>query len=567
MNDLVLLVRTDFQSWLNTIRYDADTQKKRLLGLVAFAIIVFAFFFIMQASFSLIGRGLLRHANSITAVSRVVSFLVGLGTFILIKDAIQGSIVRLYEAPDNAVLLSASISPTVTFTSKLIAILGANLFNMVVWLVLPWFFFVQLVERLWGIQFAWYFYLFLLLVCLLLFVIIMTQTIILILVINRFFLSRQVVVMFKVLVATITIGVIAILSFSFLAIEDSYKFAQTYLSQNSAENWSWYPQRWATNFLLSLHPESNSIEWYWLAQLASVGLALPILAVLTASKIYYHSWELFQRTVRRKKKKAKSIVLSNWIWRGKIRSMMVKDFLVFIRYRGRIVMVVMLSVILTIVLMMISSEVHQKGVERFDESSIFGVFSQVMLYSIIASLGLTWSGFKVEKDTWWILKSSMISPKLLFRSKFLVATLCATVYANAWIFAIMIVTKMPGRLWLPVLGMSTLLITSVTAFNTAVGSLPWICEIDVHSQTRRQRPGMRLVTMILTMVVNIVVLVIPLMVWQFVFIAENRFGLLEDYSIVVIQQLVLLIMLVSLVLLCLGSNIIGIKFLKKNISG
>ena len=158
MNDLVLLVRTDFQSWLNTIRYDADTQKKRLLGLVAFAIIVFAFFFIMQASFSLIGRGLLRHANSITAVSRVVSFLVGLGTFILIKDAIQGSIVRLYEAPDNAVLLSASISPTVTFTSKLIAILGANLFNMVVWLVLPWFFFVQLVERLWGIQFAWYFY-------------------------------------------------------------------------------------------------------------------------------------------------------------------------------------------------------------------------------------------------------------------------------------------------------------------------------------------------------------------------------------------------------------------------
>ena len=205
--------------------------------------------------------------------------------------------------------------------------------------------------------------------------------------------------------------------------------------------------------------------------------------------------------------------------------------------------------------------------ERFDESSIFGVFSQVMLYSIIASLGLTWSGFKVEKDTWWILKSSMISPKLLFRSKFLVATLCATGYANAWIFAIMIVTKMPGRLWLPVLGMSTLLITSVTAFNTAVGSLPWICEIDVDSQSRRQRPGMRLVTMILTMVVNIVVLVIPLMVWQFVFIAENRFGLLEDYSIVVIQQLVLLIMLVSLVLLCLGSNIIGIKFLKKNISG
>ena len=60
MNDLVLLVRTDFQSWLNTIRYDADTQKKRLLGLVAFAIIFFAFFFIMQASFSLIGRGLLR---------------------------------------------------------------------------------------------------------------------------------------------------------------------------------------------------------------------------------------------------------------------------------------------------------------------------------------------------------------------------------------------------------------------------------------------------------------------------------------------------------------------------
>ena len=133
--------------------------------------------------------------------------------------------------------------------------------------------------------------------------------------------------------------------------------------------------------LLSLHPESHDVEWYWLTQLASVGLVLPILAVLVASKVYYHSWELFQRTVKRQKRKARSIALSNWVWKGKIRSMMMKDFLVFIRYRGRIVMVVMLSVILTIVLMMISSEMHQSGMERFDESSIFGVFSQVMSVS------------------------------------------------------------------------------------------------------------------------------------------------------------------------------------------
>ena len=567
MDDLVLLVQTDFQSWLNTIRYDADTQKRRLLGLIAFAIIIFTFVFIMQASFSLIERGLLRNANSITAVSKVISFLIGLGTFILIKDAIQGSIARLYEAPDTTILLSASISPTVAFTSKLISILGANFLNMVVWLIFPWMVFAQLVERLWNTQFAWYFYLSVLLVCLLLFVIIMTQTIILILVINRFFLSRQVIGMLKVLVATITIGVIATLSFSFLAIEDSYQFVQLFLSQNSAQHWNWYPQQWATNFLLSLHSESNGIEWYWLTRLASVGLLLPVLAVLVASKIYYRSWELFQRTTKRKKKQAKSIVLSAWLWRGKIKSLMVKDFLIFIRYRGRIVMIVMLSVILTIVLMMIWSEMSRKEIERFDDSSIFGVFSQVMLYSVMASLGLTWSGFKVEKDTWWILKSSMISPKLLFRSKFLVATLFAIAYANAWIFAIMIVTKMPGKFWLPVLGMSALLITSVTAFNTAIGSLPWICEIDVHNQTSNRRPVMRFVTMVLTMVVNIVVLVVPLVIWQFVFIAENRFGLLESYPIFVVQQLVLLIMVTLLVLLCLGSNIIGIRFLSKSILG
>ena len=74
---------------------------------------------------------------------------------------------------------------------------------------------------------------------------------------------------------------------------------------------------------------------------------------------------------------------------------------------------------------------------------------------------------------------------------------------------------------------------------------------------------MRFVTMILTMVVNIVVLVIPLMIWQFVFIAENRFGLLENYSILVVQQLVLLFMVALLILLCLGSNIIGNRFLNK----
>ena len=76
-----------------------------------------------------------------------------------------------------------------------------------------------------------------------------------------------------------------------------------------------------------------------------------------------------------KKKQAKSIVLSTWLWRGKIKSLIVKDFLIFIRYRGRIVMIVMLSVILTIVLMMIWSEMSRKEIERFDDSSIFGVFS------------------------------------------------------------------------------------------------------------------------------------------------------------------------------------------------
>ena len=77
----------------------------------------------------------------------------------------------------------------------------------------------------------------------------------------------------------------------------------------------------------------------------------------------------------------------------------------------------------------------------------------------------------------------------------------------------------------------------------------------------------RVATMALTMVVNIVVLVTPLMTWQFVFIAENQFGLLEGYSIAVIQQLTLLMMITSLILLCLGSNMIGIRFLRKNMSG
>ena len=131
----------------------------------------------------------------------------------------------------------------------------------------------------------------------------------------------------------------------------------------------------------------------------------------------------------------------------------------------------------------------------------------------------------------------------------------------------MIVTKIPTGFWLPVLGMSTLMIASVTAFNTAVGSLPWVCEIDVHGQTRRRRPMIRVATMALTMVVNIVVLVTPLMTWQFVFIAENQFGLLEGYSIAVIQQLTLLMMITSLILLCLGSNMIGIRFLRKSMSG
>ena len=107
------------------------------------------------------------------------------------------------------------------------------------------------------------------------------------------------------------------------------------------------------------------------------------------------------------------------IGRGQIRAMLAKDFRVFVRDRKQVTTVVILTLINIVNMVPATSEIRDSGgAEHGVVIPLYiGLGIQIMIFSVMATLGFTWGGFKAEAKTWWILKSGPVSPELLFRSK------------------------------------------------------------------------------------------------------------------------------------------------------
>ena len=135
----------------------------------------------------------------------------------------------------------------------------------------------------------------------------------------------------------------------------------------------------------------------------------------------------------------------------------------------------MMIVIITLVqLIMVFILVYQMRPDDRIRYAIYlpnlaGIAFQTMIYSILLTAGFSWGGCKADAKTWWLLKSSSISPTLLFDSKLLIGTLCAVAYVEVWLVIVLILARIPYQLWLPILLMTTVITATATAFNTAMG--------------------------------------------------------------------------------------------------
>ena len=521
MRKLAILLRSSWYGWANGFRYTSDEKQKKIVEIIGFFVLIAALYWLGRAVFRA-AEIQLSDAYG-TTILNLINIFMTLGVCVLMKDAMEGALTQLYEAPDTTLLLASPLPPSTVFGFKLIQVIASNSLSMVIWLFPPWFALGQFFHL------PWHFYLALVPACFCLLVIIVSEISILTMLIVRFFSSRPMIKFLKILGPTVGVAAGFLISVSFLIPDQAGRFTLDWLKAPESD---WLSHLWVAKLMMAWLPESNTNALRWSTQLVGVGAGVSVLSVLIASKIYYRSWEYARRVERKAGQKGKKQFGISVVGRGKIRSILAKDLLVFMRNRKQMTTIVILTLFVLVGMVLTISEIQNGGAgDRDDYISLYiGLGIQILGYGVIVTMGLTWGAFKAEAKTWWILKSGPVSPELLFRSKILIATLCSVAYTNICFCLWLMLFRISLVLWLPILTVATITTTTVIAFNTAMGALPWVAEIGESYRDSRKRPASRIATILLTIAAN-ATLLSPALGWGIVVLGEEPIKMPQQLGI------------------------------------
>ena len=558
MHTLSILLKFSWQGWLNGIQHASEERRKKVAELIGFFVMMAALYLIGHVIFKVVEQQADADAQTIL---RAINICVGLGVIILVRGTMEDTIKKFYEARDTSLLLS-SLSPSIVFGFKLIQIIASSLLGMVMWLFPPWIAFGQL----FGLP--WHFYLGLIPACFCLLVIIVTNVVVVMMLIMRFLSSRRMTQFLKVVGAIIgaAAGLFVAFSVFISTFEWSDEIATFLLERLKFPTSDWYPHLWTAKLMMSWLPESGIQPLRWGIQLVVASIVIPFLTVLLASKIYHRSWEYARRVEVNPRQSDKRRQRAALLGRGKIRSMMAKDFHVFLRHEGRVTMIVILTLIQLIMIFILVYHMRpdDKNYYAIYLPNLAGIAFQTMIYSVLLTAGLSWSGCKAEAQTWWLLKSSSISPTLLFDSKLLIGTLCAVAYVEVWLVVVLILARIPVQLWLPILLMTAVITATATAFNTAMGTLPWVAEIGETDRDFSKQPILRLTTLLVTIIANIILIIVPTIILQIGVLGKMKFfGGRQSGSLSTSQQLTIGFILIILIGVWGISYLLGRQSLRK----
>ena len=558
MHTLSILLKFSWQGWLNSIQYASEERRKKVAELIGFLVMMAALYLIGHVIFKVVEQQADADAQTIL---RPINICVGLGVIILVRGTMEDTIKKFYEARDTSLLLS-SLSPSIVFGFKLIQIIASSLLGMVMWLFPPWIAFGQL----FGLP--WHFYLGLIPTCFCLLVIIVTNVVVVMMLIMRFLSSRRMTQFLKVVGAIIgaAAGLFVAFSVFISTFEWSDEIATFLLERLKFPTSDWYPHLWTAKLMMSWLPESGIQPLRWGIQLVAASIVIPFLTVLLASKIYHRSWEYARRVEVNPRQSDKRRQRAALLGRGKIRSMMAKDFHVFLRHEGRVTMIVILTLIQLIMIFILVYQMRpdDKNYYAIYLPNLAGIAFQTIIYSVLLTAGLSWGGCKAEAKTWWLLKSSSISPTLLFDSKLLIGTLCAVAYVEVWLVVVLILARIPSQLWLPILLMTAVITATATAFNTAMGTLPWVAEIGEADRDFSKQPILRLATLLVTIIANIILIIAPTIILQIGVLGKMKFfGGRQSGLLSTSQQLTIGFILIILIGVWGISYLLGRQSLRK----
>ena len=506
LKDVIILLRADLQGWLNGLKSGGEAWRKAALKGIGYLVFIVAL--------SVLGNSLFTHLRLTeaepTLMLGVINGFMVFGIIVVAKELMESSLKSLYEAPDTALLHAAPIQPVAIFGYKFIHLTIARFLSILCFLGPPWVAFGLIFEL------PWHFYIVLFPVCLCLLIMIAGYVTISVMLIARFFSSGWLLTTLKVLGTAIGVTVGFLLSLTlFFEFEPIHlkQFLLNWASERTADTTTaWYPHEWIGKLLLSWVTESTiGIRLRWALGGIGGSLAAAGMATLVAQCIYQRGWE----NIRQLKVKRRPVRSTNgakvshlermWqaLGRGRMRSMMLKDFLIFVRHTGRLIAILMLTLFLVIHIAILFM---QEGGADVNAGLVLTV--QIVLYSMLITFGISCNGLRDEIKTWWMLKASPVTPKLVFTSKFLTALLCALIYAEFWSLFAVGLLRIPRDAWIPVLLTPVLTLPTACAVNTAIGTLPWMAEL-----THQPKPILRVLTFTVTLIVDVVLVLAPVIAW------------------------------------------------------
>lgn len=576
MHLLTILLKTSWQSWRNTLQHGVENRRKHIIECFGFLVLIVALYMIGRAVLDQVGE------HHTARLEQAMNTFALFGILILAKETMEGTFKHFYTAHDTGLLLSMPLPFATVFVFKLVLLTASNLLHVCVWLMPPWIAFGHL------FRLPWHFYLALIPVSFCLLVIIISEIVLVVLICLRFFTSRRIIQILKVISTVLGITIGLLFPLSLIASDQSDKITQVLLKINIPVA-DWQPHLWGAKLLIGWHPESDVQIWRWGAQLIGATIGLPIVVVLLASKIYHRSWEYAKRVeIQPKRNQANKTeadasparsTQKSAIGRGRIRSMMAKDFLVFIQQRRLLIGVIIFTLIIPIVLFKLYTEIREgESIWEHTESTLIFLGTQIMFFSVMLTSGLTWAGFKAEARTWWLLKSGPVTPGLLFSSKCLTATFCALIYTEFWIGVALVLFRVPIQFGLFTLFGTTLSTAMAIAFNTAIGTLPWMTEIQrvdqeemgggfdaaaLHQFSGEKRPMLQMATFFFAIIVNVILLTVPSVILLIIVLLDGAYGASEQFSFSIIQQIIVGVMVLFMVGVWYISYLMGKRSLRK----
>lgn len=513
LKNIKILLKADWQGWGNGLKRGGETWRKGVLKGIGYLIFIVAL--------AVLGNTVFSHLRFIeakpTLLLGVINGFMAFGLIVVAKELMESSLKSLYETPDTALLHAVPMRPVTIFGYKFVHLTTTRFPSILCFLGPPWVMFGLIFEL------PWFFYALLFPTCLCLLVMLASYVTISVLLIARFFSSGWLLATLKVLGTVIGVTVGFLLSLTLFTTSDLIPVKQFLLDWASSETAGAapkrYPHEWVGEFMLIWTTESTIgdrlkwVLWGLGGCLTSVGIATFI-----AQLIYQRGWENIRQLKAKRKpirsngdpkaSDLKGITIA--LGRGKIRTLMLKDFLIFVRHSGRLIATVMLTLFLVV---HIGILLAHGGI--VDPNAAKTLTLQVVLYSILITFGISCNGLRDEAKTWWMLKSAPVTPNLVFTSKFLTTLFCALVYAEFWSLVIIYLLQMPrdflqvpGDVWVLVLLTPIITLPAGCALNTAIGTLPWMAEL-----THQPKPLLRVVTFTVVLIVDIGLVTAPVIAW------------------------------------------------------